>query len=79
MATRHGAGIISKIKLENFMCHSSLQIELGDWVNFVTGQNGSKSSFLLVKSRSHLFFSRFHPIAHIVFSVGFKPRVFGMY
>lgn len=24
------------------MCHSSLQIELGDWVNFITGQNGSK-------------------------------------
>ncbi|XP_078170918.1 structural maintenance of chromosomes protein 6B-like [Carex rostrata] len=47
MATRHGAGIISKIKVENFMCHSSLQIELGDWVNFITGQNGSGKSAIL--------------------------------
>ncbi|KAJ3698353.1 hypothetical protein LUZ61_002058 [Rhynchospora tenuis] len=47
MASRHGAGIISKIKLENFMCHSSLQIEFGDWVNFITGQNGSGKSAIL--------------------------------
>ncbi|MQM03164.1 hypothetical protein Taro_035939, partial [Colocasia esculenta] len=38
------AGIISRIRLENFMCHSCLQIEFGDWVNFITGQNGSRSS-----------------------------------
>ncbi|KAK9120624.1 hypothetical protein Syun_018241 [Stephania yunnanensis] len=36
------AGVISRIRLENFMCHGSLQIELGEWVNFVTGQNGSE-------------------------------------
>ncbi|KAA8539788.1 hypothetical protein F0562_026480 [Nyssa sinensis] len=41
------AGIISKIRLENFMCHSNLQIELGDRVNFVTGQNGSGKSAIL--------------------------------
>jgi hypothetical protein len=35
------AGTISRIRLENFMCHSSLQIELGSHVNFITGQNGS--------------------------------------
>ncbi|XP_010062366.2 structural maintenance of chromosomes protein 6B [Eucalyptus grandis] len=29
------------------MCHSSLQIELGDWVNFITGQNGSGKSAIL--------------------------------
>ncbi|KAL0317659.1 UNVERIFIED_CONTAM: Structural maintenance of chromosomes protein 6A [Sesamum angustifolium] len=40
------AGIISRIRLENFMCHSNLEIELGDWVNFVTGQNGSGFSIL---------------------------------
>ncbi|XP_078448137.1 structural maintenance of chromosomes protein 6A-like isoform X2 [Wolffia australiana] len=45
-ATRK-AGIISKIRLENFMCHSSLQIEFGDWVNFITGQNGSGKSAIL--------------------------------
>ncbi|XP_011076383.1 structural maintenance of chromosomes protein 6B isoform X1 [Sesamum indicum] len=44
---RPQAGIISRIRLENFMCHSNLEIELGDWVNFVTGQNGSGKSAIL--------------------------------
>ncbi|XP_074567788.1 structural maintenance of chromosomes protein 6B-like [Curcuma longa] len=44
---RSGAGIISRIRLENFMCHSSLEIEFGDWVNFITGQNGSGKSAIL--------------------------------
>jgi len=35
------AGMISRIRLENFMCHSSLHIELDQHVNFITGQNGS--------------------------------------
>ncbi|XP_073004017.1 structural maintenance of chromosomes protein 6B-like isoform X3 [Typha latifolia] len=47
ITARSGAGIISKIRLENFMCHSSLQIEFGDWVNFITGQNGSGKSAIL--------------------------------
>jgi DNA repair exonuclease SbcCD ATPase subunit len=34
-------GTISRIRLENFMCHSSLHIELDQHVNFITGQNGS--------------------------------------
>lgn len=38
---RSGAGIVSRIRLENFMCHSSLEVAFGDWVNFITGQNGS--------------------------------------
>ncbi|KAH7670394.1 P-loop containing nucleoside triphosphate hydrolase protein [Dioscorea alata] len=29
------------------MCHGSLTIELGDWVNFITGQNGSAKSAIL--------------------------------
>ncbi|KAL6639820.1 hypothetical protein ACP70R_022642 [Stipagrostis hirtigluma subsp. patula] len=41
------AGTISRIRLENFMCHSSLQIDLGDHVNFITGQNGSGKSAIL--------------------------------
>ncbi|KAI8564575.1 hypothetical protein RHMOL_Rhmol03G0191100 [Rhododendron molle] len=41
------AGIISKIRLENFMCHSNLEIEFGDSINFVTGQNGSGKSAIL--------------------------------
>ncbi|XP_077235428.1 P-loop containing nucleoside triphosphate hydrolases superfamily protein isoform X2 [Tasmannia lanceolata] len=45
--SRTGAGIISRIRLENFMCHSSLQIDFGEWVNFITGQNGSGKSAIL--------------------------------
>ncbi|GJN14331.1 hypothetical protein PR202_gb01144 [Eleusine coracana subsp. coracana] len=41
------AGTISRVCLENFMCHSSLQIELGSHVNFITGQNGSGKSAIL--------------------------------
>ncbi|KAF9602404.1 hypothetical protein IFM89_027533 [Coptis chinensis] len=41
------SGIITKIRLENFMCHSSLEIEFGEWVNFITGQNGSGKSAIL--------------------------------
>ncbi|XP_020572528.1 structural maintenance of chromosomes protein 6A-like isoform X2 [Phalaenopsis equestris] len=44
---RSAPGVISRIRLENFMCHSSLQIDLGDWVNFITGQNGSGKSAIL--------------------------------
>uniref|UniRef100_A0A803KT62 Rad50/SbcC-type AAA domain-containing protein n=1 Tax=Chenopodium quinoa TaxID=63459 RepID=A0A803KT62_CHEQI len=41
------AGTIRRIKLENFMCHSNLEIEFGDFVNFITGQNGSGKSAIL--------------------------------
>ncbi|XP_062153767.1 structural maintenance of chromosomes protein 6B-like isoform X1 [Alnus glutinosa] len=44
---RSNAGIIKRIRLENFMCHDNLQIELGEWVNFITGQNGSGKSAIL--------------------------------
>ncbi|KAI4383059.1 hypothetical protein MLD38_008940 [Melastoma candidum] len=44
---RSKAGAVTRIRLENFMCHSSLEIELGDWVNFITGQNGSGKSAIL--------------------------------
>ncbi|KAK8489067.1 hypothetical protein V6N13_029095 [Hibiscus sabdariffa] len=47
VAQRSGAGTIRRIRLENFMCHSSLEIELGEWVNFITGQNGSGKSAIL--------------------------------
>lgn len=29
------------------MCHSNLEIDFGDWVNFITGQNGSGKSAIL--------------------------------
>ncbi|KAJ4911743.1 Structural maintenance of chromosomes protein 6A [Raphanus sativus] len=41
------SGTIQKIRLENFMCHSNLEIEFGEWVNFITGQNGSGKSAIL--------------------------------
>lgn len=41
------AGTIRRLKLENFMCHSNLEIEFGDYVNFITGQNGSGKSAIL--------------------------------
>ncbi|GLT83987.1 hypothetical protein SLE2022_022470 [Rubroshorea leprosula] len=44
---RSGAGTIKRIRLENFMCHSLLQIDLCEWVNFITGQNGSGKSAIL--------------------------------
>ena len=36
------AGWIKKIKLTNFMCHASTEVEMIQNVNFITGQNGSK-------------------------------------
>ena len=36
------AGWIKKIKLTNFMCHASTEVEMIRNVNFITGQNGSK-------------------------------------
>ncbi|XP_039048766.1 structural maintenance of chromosomes protein 6A-like [Hibiscus syriacus] len=42
-----GAGTDRRVSLENFMCHSSLEIEFGEWVNFITGQNGRGKSAIL--------------------------------
>ena len=44
---RSKAGTVNRIRLENFMCHSNLEIELGHRLNFITGQNGSKPSLSL--------------------------------
>jgi len=42
-----GVGIIEKVVLENFMCHSNLTWEPNHRVNFVTGMNGSGKSSVL--------------------------------
>jgi len=45
------AGIIKRLRLENFMCHTKHETEFGSHVNFITGQNGSPCSvFLLLNS-----------------------------
>ncbi|CAN1146408.1 Structural maintenance of chromosomes protein 6B [Linum perenne] len=41
-AATRTSGTIKRIRVENFMCHSNLQIELGPLVNFITDQNGSR-------------------------------------
>ncbi|KAJ3022227.1 UNVERIFIED_CONTAM: Structural maintenance of chromosomes protein 6 [Siphonaria sp. JEL0065] len=41
------AGILKKIELYQFMCHSMLEIELGPDINFIIGHNGSGKSAIL--------------------------------
>ena len=41
------AGVIEKLNLENFMCHSSLVWTPNTRINFVTGQNGAGKSSVL--------------------------------
>ncbi|XP_027910964.1 structural maintenance of chromosomes protein 6A-like isoform X2 [Vigna unguiculata] len=41
------AGIIKRLRLENFMCHTKHETEFGSHVNFITGQNGSGKSAIL--------------------------------
>ncbi|XP_014494281.1 structural maintenance of chromosomes protein 6B isoform X1 [Vigna radiata var. radiata] len=41
------AGIIKRLRLENFMCHTKHETEFGNHVNFITGQNGSGKSAIL--------------------------------
>ena len=38
------AGMILKVHMENFMCHSKFTIALGKMLNFITGSNGSGKS-----------------------------------
>ncbi|KAI9019735.1 P-loop containing nucleoside triphosphate hydrolase protein [Hyaloraphidium curvatum] len=42
------AGTIGRIQLYNIMCHRNLEVDFIDKVNFVTGQNGSGKSSILV-------------------------------
>lgn len=46
------AGIILRVRLENFMCHRVFDITLGKKVNFISGQNGSGENLLLVLAPS---------------------------
>ena len=36
------SGVIEKVSLKNFKCHSMLEFELGSNINFILGRNGSK-------------------------------------
>eukprot|EP01135_Chromosphaera_perkinsii_P000982 Nk52_evm8s155 gene=Nk52_evmTU8s155 len=45
--TKAEAGIMKKLFLRNFMCHSQLEVNLGEIVNFIVGRNGSGKSAIL--------------------------------
>ena len=36
-------GTIKSVRLQNFMCHEHLLVDLGPRINFITGENGSGS------------------------------------
>ncbi|CAG5135893.1 unnamed protein product, partial [Candidula unifasciata] len=33
-------GVITRVSMNNFMCHSRLEVSLGSHVNFIVGRNG---------------------------------------
>ncbi|GAA5878570.1 hypothetical protein JCM1840_007454 [Sporobolomyces johnsonii] len=41
------AGVIKRVKLENFMCHYATEVQFGPQVNFLVGVNGSGKSAIL--------------------------------
>ncbi len=38
-------GIIERVSVKNFLCHSIQDVKMGPRVNFIIGGNGSKSHF----------------------------------
>ena len=41
------AGVIQKISLRNFKCHSALDFDLHPYINFIIGRNGSGKSAVM--------------------------------
>ncbi|EGC31844.1 hypothetical protein DICPUDRAFT_39291 [Dictyostelium purpureum] len=48
LSTDPEAGIIESITLENFMCHRHFHISFGSNVNFISGENGSGKSAVMI-------------------------------
>jgi hypothetical protein len=66
------AGIIKKLRLENFMCHSNHETEFGNHVNVITGQNGSmlfSSSLITFTLPLYLFIFPFEIVIFIFFVI----------
>jgi hypothetical protein len=64
------AGIIKKLRLENFMCHSNHETEFGNHVNVITGQNGSmlfSSSLITFTLPLYLFIFPFEIVIFIFY------------
>ena len=44
---KHHKNLLQKITVKDFMCHAKLDMEFGERVNFIVGQNGAGKSAIL--------------------------------
>ena len=40
-------GVVEKVTVRNFMCHTFLEVDIGPLINFIIGHNGSGKSAVL--------------------------------
>jgi hypothetical protein len=52
------AGMILKVHMENFMCHTKFTVTLGRMLNFITGANGSGEIEILFSSLPNILSSQ---------------------
>jgi hypothetical protein len=68
------AGMVLKVHMENFMCHSKFTVTLGRMLNFITGANGSGLRFPSLRSPAHLFEGKSAVVAAIQLCLGASAR-----